>query len=56
MTLTVGAYERVWDDKEGEARGVARQAADDESLAKLRDWKIGEHYRDNEVFSPSSTA
>ena len=49
MALRVGAYERISDDKEEEARGVARQAADNEALAKLRGWKIAEHYQDNDV-------
>jgi site-specific DNA recombinase len=48
MGLVVGAYERISDDKE-EARGVARQAADNEALAKLRGWKIAGHYQDNDV-------
>src|SRR5919206_574604 len=45
----VGAYERISDDKEEEARGVARQAADNEALSDLRGWKIAEHYQDNDV-------
>src|SRR3954469_22812058 len=49
MGLRVGAYERISDDKEEEARGVARQAADNEALASLRGWKIAEHYQDNDV-------
>ncbi len=48
MALMVGAYERLSDDKEAEARGVARQAADNENLAALRGWKIAEHYQDND--------
>ncbi len=49
MVLRVGAYERISDDKEEEARGVARQAADNEALADLRGWRIAEHYQDNDV-------
>src|SRR3954471_841364 len=49
MALRVGAYERISDDKEEEARGVARQAADNEAQAKLRGWKMAEHYQDNDV-------
>jgi DNA invertase Pin-like site-specific DNA recombinase len=48
MVLRVGAYERISDDKEEEARGVARQAADNEAQAKLRGWKVAEHYQDND--------
>jgi hypothetical protein len=49
MALKVGAYERISGDKEEEARGVARQAADNDALARLRGWTIAEHHQDNDV-------
>jgi len=48
VAITVGAYERISDDKEEEARGVGRQRADNISLARFRGWQIHRHYEDND--------
>ncbi|MEW2498409.1 recombinase family protein [Streptomyces nodosus] len=39
MPITVGAYTRISDDGEGDAKGVARQKSDTFSLCALRRWK-----------------
>lgn len=39
MPITVGAYTRISDDGEGDAKGVARQKSDTFGLCTLRRWK-----------------
>jgi site-specific DNA recombinase len=55
VAITVGAYERISDDKEEEARGVGRQRADNISLAQLRGWQIHRHYEDNDFSAYKET-
>lgn len=45
----VGAYERISFDPNGTALGVDRQRTDNETVARLRGFRIHKHYTDNDL-------
>ena len=49
MKARIGIYARISFDGEGEGLGVARQQADAEKLASLRQWEVAEVYTDNNL-------
>ena len=47
--VRAGIYARISSDREGEALGVQRQAADCEALAERKGWQVVERYVDDDV-------
>lgn len=49
MTIAVGLYARISEDRDGNALGVTRQLEDCRKLARSRKWKIIDEYVDNDI-------
>jgi DNA invertase Pin-like site-specific DNA recombinase len=49
MSHRAGIYARISEDRDGDALGVRRQAADCEQLAAQRGWTIAERYVDDDI-------
>ncbi|WP_299052152.1 recombinase family protein [uncultured Nocardioides sp.] len=55
MGTRAAVYTRISDDKEGRARGVARQEADCRELAAREGWQVVEVYSDNDLSAATSS-
>ncbi len=49
LTAPVGVLVRISDDRQGDEKGVARQAADCRSLAERQGWHVAEVYTENDT-------